>query len=363
MKRLLFILIFVAHNLCAAQIDKNDDELKKMIGHMLIIGFDTEQVDKNSEIIKQINTYELGGVILFDRFYNDKNRVKNIRSPQQLKKLTSDLRSLSKQPLLISVDQEGGRVARLRPTSGFIEIPSAKSISIKTIAEAEHTYGIMAEMLRENGLNCNLAPVVDLAVSPQNMVIVGLERSFGTQTETVVRYASILINEQRKAGIFSVLKHFPGHGSSLDDSHSGFVDITDTWDKKELEPYKKLIDASNVDMIMTAHVFNGNLDKKYPATLSFKINTKLLREEMGYEGVLISDDLQMKAISKYYTLAEAVTLAINSGIDILLFANQIDDQNTDELVEIILSQVKSGRISLKRIEDSNRRIGNLLKKK
>lgn len=137
MKLLLLVFIFVAQNLCAAGIDVNDAKLKKMIGHMLLVGFDAEQVDKNSDIIKQINTYELGGVILFDRFYSDTKRVKNIRSPQQLQKLTSSLTSLSKQPLLISVDQEGGKVTRLKPSYGFGKFPSAKRTSSQSITEAK----------------------------------------------------------------------------------------------------------------------------------------------------------------------------------------------------------------------------------
>jgi beta-N-acetylhexosaminidase len=353
--------MLIAQNLCAATIDINDAELKKMIGHMLLIGFDADQVDENADIIKQINTYELGGVILYDRFYSDRDRVKNISSPQQLQQLTSRLTQLSKQPLLIAVDQEGGKVARLKPTYGFAPFPSAQSLSSQSISEAKNTYRDMAAMLRTSGVNCNLAPVVDLAVTPKNKVIVGLERSYGKEADEVVRYADILIQEQKKAGILSVLKHFPGHGSSLEDSHLGFVDITDTWSTKELEPYKQLIGTKTIDMIMTAHVFNGQLDKEYPATLSYNVNTKLLREEMGFDGVVVSDDLQMKAITKYYSLVEAVTLAINSGVDILLFGNQLDIQDTDELIETILLQIKKGTIPLKRIKESNRRIENLHK--
>jgi len=354
----IFFIIFVilSQFLFASQ---SDIELKKMIGHMLIVGFADERVDKNSGIIKSINKYELGGVILFDRFYNDRNKTKNISSPIQLYKLTSALKKLSNQSLLISVDQEGGKVARLKPKYGFQEFKSAKNISKQAIPYAKKTYGQMARMLQKNGINCNFAPVVDLEVNPKNKVIVGLERSFSKSSKEVSAYAKILIDEQKKAGIISVLKHFPGHGSSLGDSHLGFVDITDTWSEKELEPYKQLIKTNSIDMIMTAHVFNKNLDEKYPATLSKNVNTKLLRQEMGYKGVVVSDDLQMKAISKHYTLKETVTLAINSGVDILLFGNQLADQNIDELVETIFLQVKNGSISHARIIESNKRIKKL----
>lgn len=355
--RLFFILIVL--NLSILNADINDTQLKKMIGHMIIIGFEDSSVNKQSEIIKQINKYELGGIILFDIFYSDRTKNKNIKSPQQLKKLTHDLKALSNQNLLISVDQEGGKVARLKPSYGFKEFPSAKKISQNSFSKAKNTYKDMATMLNENGINCNFAPVVDLEVNPKNKVIVGLERSFGKSNTDVSSYAKILIDEQKNAGVISVLKHFPGHGSSLGDSHLGFVNITDTWSENELEPYKTLISSNSVDMIMTAHVFNSHLDEKYPATLSHNVNTKLLRQKMKYNGVVVSDDLQMKAISKHYSLKETVTLAINAGVDILLFGNQLGYQNIDELVEIIFSQVKNNSIPMSRIIESNKRIKKL----
>ena len=169
----------------------------------------------------------------------------------------------------------------------------------------------------------------------------------------------MFIDALKSKGVISVLKHFPGHGSSLGDSHLGFVDVTQTWSERELEPYQKLIASNSVSMIMSAHVYNAKLDATYPATLSYAINSKLLREKMHYNGVLISDDLQMEAISKFYTLKETVTLAINSGIDMLLFGNQLSQTKTDEIVETIMAQVKNGAISLERIIEANERIARL----
>jgi beta-N-acetylhexosaminidase len=283
----------------------------------------------------------------------------SISSPAQLQELTKKLKSFSKKPLLISIDQEGGKVARLKPAYGFEKIPSAKEISKLSLQDAKEIYKTQAKMIKQNGINCDFAPVVDLAINPKNKVIVGLERSYGASSSKVTQYAKIFINSLREQNVISVLKHFPGHGSSLDDSHKGFVNISKTWSKKELEPYQNLINSKDVDMIMTAHVFNSQLDAKYPATLSYNVNTKLLRQKMGFKGVVISDDLQMKAISKHYSLKETVTKAINSGVDILLFANQLASNSVEELVEIIYSQVKSGAISKKRILESNRRIENL----
>ncbi|WP_228448024.1 glycoside hydrolase family 3 N-terminal domain-containing protein [Sulfurospirillum diekertiae] len=337
----------------------DDAILKKMIGRMLVVGFDDATIDAQSTIVKELQNYELGGVILFDRFYRDRERTKNISSPAQLRELTKQLKHYATKPLLISIDQEGGRVARLKARDGFKETPSAFALSKMSLEQTKEVYTHMAEMLKEHGINCDFGPVVDLALNPENRVIYKLERSYGKESETVAQYATVFIDALRGKGVISVLKHFPGHGSSLGDSHEGFVDVTQTWSEKELEPYQKLIDANSVSMIMSAHVYNAKLDDTYPATLSYAINTQLLRKKMHYTGVLISDDLQMEAIAKYYTLKDTVTLAINSGIDMLLFGNQLSKTKTDEIVETILAQVKNGAIPLERIIQANERIANL----
>jgi len=337
----------------------NDTQLKKMIGRMLVIGFPNAKIDKNSQIVKDMKEYDLGGVILFDRDYKDKAKTKNRSSPTQLKKLTTDLKKFSTKPLFISIDQEGGKVARLKSKYGFSKIPSAHEVSKMSFEDTVGVYEIQSSMLEDAEINMNFAPVVDLAVNPKNRVIVGLERSFGSDIRQVVAFSKVVIQEQKLHNIISVLKHFPGHGSSLGDSHKGFVDISETWSPQELEPYKVLIDENQVDMIMTAHVFNSHIDDKYPATLSYKFNTDLLRNMMKFRGVIISDDLQMGAISQHYSLSQKTTLAINSGVDILLFANQLENVSVTKLVDTIFKQVKSAAISMERIKESDARINNL----
>jgi beta-N-acetylhexosaminidase len=359
--KIIFILFTLMLSLLA-QTSPSDIELKNMIARMIIIGFDDAKIDSNSRIVKDMQKYSLGGVILFDKFYKDRNRTKNISSPQQLAQLTKDLKRFAKAPLFISVDQEGGKVARLKPKYGFGEIPSAFEVSKMSLAEAQSIYAKQSLMLKRAGINMNFAPVVDLAINPKNKVIVGLERSFGSESKNVTALASVVIDEQNKHNIISVLKHFPGHGSSLGDSHEGFVDVSETWMKKELEPYEELIKEKKVDAIMTAHVFNFHIDEKYPATLSNNFNTKLLRNSMGFEGVIISDDLQMGAIEKHYSLKERTTLAINAGVDMLLFGNQLGSVSLDKLVDTIFESVKSGEIPLSQIIESNARIENLLTK-
>jgi beta-N-acetylhexosaminidase len=350
----LLLLTFLSLN---AAVD-NDSLLKKEIGHMLVIGFDGASIDENSSIVKDLQEYELGGVILFDRLYSDKTQTKNISSPAQLQDLTKQLKSFAAKPLLISIDQEGGKVARLKPLYGFESIPSAQKIAQMPEEEARAIYKKQAKMLKDNGINCDFAPVVDLAIEPKNTVIVGLERSYG-DTDAITKYAGIFMQELSQQNIISVLKHFPGHGSSLGDSHAGFVDVSNTWSEKELEPYKYFIERNEVDMIMSAHVFNSHLDSKYPATLSYNTNTKLLREQLGYRGVLISDDMQMGAISQHYSLKERVALAINSGVDMLLFGNQLEGNSVKDIVNAIYESVQNGEISKLRIQEANARIANL----
>ena len=358
MRYFLSILIIVV-TLHAINVDDVSEEIvKKQIGRMLIVGFENRIVNKNSQIVKDIQKYDLGGVILFDKFYNDRKRIKNIISPSQLTILTTRLKSFAKKPLLISIDQEGGKVSRLKSNNGFIKIPSAFKVSRMDRLDAKKEYDKQSLMLKNCGINCNFAPVVDLALNPKNRIIQGLQRSFGDLKHTT-KYAKIFMQSQKDKHIVSVLKHFPGHGSSFGDSHKGFVDISKTWTTRELEPYKRLIKSNSVDMIMTAHVFNATLDKKYPATLSYKINTQLLRGKLHYSGLIVSDDMQMRAITNHYSLKESVTLAINAGVDILLFGNQLAKQNLEELIETIYNQLKNGSIQYERILESNRRIENL----
>ena len=365
MQKKVFILVFLmfsfSFNLLANG-SYSKQEIEKMISKMVILGFSGETINPNDEIYKNVKS-GLGGVILFDKDPNDKQKVKNVRNKEQLKTLTSQLQAISKQKLLISIDQEGGIVQRLKSADGFVNTPKASEVALKGKDFAKQSYSAMAKDLKYSGINVNFAPVVDLAVNKENKVIVTRGRSFGESSNEVISYASIFVDELKKEKVISVLKHFPGHGSSLADSHLGFVDITNTWNQKELEPYRYFIKNNKVDMIMTAHVFNEKLDKDYPATLSYNVNTNLLRYKLGYEGVLVSDDLQMYAISKHYDLKQTLTLAINSGVDMLLFANQLAKPiSLKQIVDTVYSQILNEEISLEQIIKSNQRINRMTEK-
>ncbi len=320
------------------------DTLEEKISNMIVIGFDGYDINKTDKLFE----YPLGGVILFD---------KNIKNPKQLEKLIFKLKIYSKDKILVAVDEEGGLISRLGKVEGLVKTPSAKDIGLKSKDEAKSYYEKMALMLKNLGFNCNFAPSVDVAINPQNSVIVKNKRSFSKDPKKVTEYATIFTKQMHKRGVLSVLKHFPGHGSSKGDSHEGFVDVSDSWRKEELVPYAELIKENLAQIVMTAHIFNKNIDPKYPATLSYKTNHDLLRKHLGFKGVLMSDDLQMGAISKNYTLKDSLKLAINSGVDMLLFANQMSKKVTvKELVKVIKDLIDDKEVDIKTIDKANKRI-------
>jgi len=338
--------------------------LEKMVGQMLMVGFYGTEAPKNSPICKAIQRYDIGAVILFDVNPIDAKKPKNIVSKAQVKQLTAQLQACSpRHDLLIAVDQEGGKVQRLKAKYGFYgRYPAAADVAKMGVSKARRIYTSMAQELRSVGINYDLAPVVDLALNPKNRVIYGLKRSYGSDPKRVAAYASVFIDAMHTQGVLTSLKHFPGHGSSLGDTHKGFVDVTSFWQTKELEPYRLL--RNKADTVMVAHVFNRRIDAKYPATLSKKTVNGLLRRKLGFDGVVITDDLQMGAIAKKYSLEETLALAIEAGNDILLYGNQIDSKRIYSprlLVQTIVSLVHKGAISQQRIRDSYRRIREMKK--
>lgn len=340
---------------------------EQMAGSMLMVGFHGTSAKPNSQICRDIKRYNLAGVILFDYNPIDKSKPKNISNRDQLSRLTKELKSCSQDgKLLISIDQEGGRVQRLKSKYGFYgKFPKASDISSLKDTQIKQIYTHMGSELHSVGINYDLAPVVDLDINPKNHVIHGLGRSYSSDPKKVARYASIFIQSMHKRGVITSLKHFPGHGSSTGDTHRGFVDVTHQWKRIELKPYSMLISQGNVDTVMVAHVFNKKIDPLYPATLSYKTINKLLRRRLGFDGVVITDDLQMGAISKKFGLRNSIKLAINAGDDILLFGNQLDPKqtlSTKKLVDTILSLVKSKEIRVETIERANRRVKRLKKR-
>lgn len=337
-------------------------DLDVKIGQMLMIGFYGLEADNEHFIVQDIRQRHLGGVVLFNYDVPTKQPVRNIESPAQVKALVASLQSLATTPLLVAIDQEGGIISRLRESYGFPATVSHQQLGeINDLTTTYEQTAAMAKTQAELGLNLNLAPVVDLCVNPENPIIAKYERCFSADPDLVSEHASQFIQAHHKQGVRCTLKHFPGHGSSSEDSHQGLVDVTETWSRVELEPYAHLIETGQADAIMTAHVFNTDLDAEYPATLSKPIITGILRQELGYNGVVISDDMQMGAIVNYYGFETAIEKAIEAGVDILTFANNsvYEEDVTTRAIAVIKGLVQEGVISEERLEESYQRIQRL----
>jgi beta-N-acetylhexosaminidase len=224
----------------------------------------------------------------------------------------------------------------------------------ETYRHAEST----AKTLASLRINLNLAPVVDLDANPDNPIIKGKRRSFSSDPNKVSRQASEFVKAHRAQGVLTCAKHFPGHGSAAGDTHLGLVNITDTWSERELIPFQRLIEADLCDMIMTAHVFNAKLDPDQPATLSRAVITDLLRGKLGFDGVILSDDLEMKAISDQHGLESSVPAAVEAGVDMLCFGNNLsyDPDIAPKAIAILEHAVEAGRITEARVDVSYQRV-------
>ena len=343
--------------------------LRNKIAQMFIIGFDGKTINSQSKIVKQIEKYSIGGVILFDYNFQTQKFDKNIANPTQLKKLNCDLQYYNHQsnikyhrpnlPLFIAVDYEGGNVNRLGEQYGFPKTISAAEVGKKTLAEAELIAATMAQTLKNMEFNLNFAPVLDVNINPQNPIIGKKNRSYSSIASKVTDYARIYAHNFLNKNIQYAYKHFPGHGSATGDSHLGFVDVTDTWQDYELVPYRQLLNQDVAcSMIMTAHIVNRRLDSSgLPATLSYKILTELLRNQLHFSGVIITDDMQMKAISDNYALDKALILAINAGADMFIFGNNLyTKDDIEDLINIIADGVLAGVISHEKINQAYQHI-------
>jgi beta-N-acetylhexosaminidase len=333
------------------------DSLDIKIGQMLLVGYPGPELD--SLLMKEIAAGKVGSVILFE-----KNVPKTATAFAPLKKVLWSYQKAAPVPLLICIDQEGGRVNRLKDKYGFPRSITASAMGKSKSIDSVRFYGeSIASNLAGLGFNVNFAPCVDVGVNPNNPVIVKNGRSFSANVDSVTMLAREYIKQHRKYGVITVLKHFPGHGSSTDDSHYGIADVTNTWTDIELNPYRDLLADGSVDAIMSAHIVNRKLEpKSLPGTLSKRVLDSLLRKKMGYNGVIFSDDMQMHAITKYYGLEEAVRLAVNGGIDVMCFSNNIagsDERTVGKVHATIKTMVQKGEIPKSRIDESYKRVMKL----
>jgi beta-N-acetylhexosaminidase len=337
----------------------DDDLLGRMIGQMIMVGFhgETERDPGVIAVRDQLAKGEIGGVVLYPE---------NIRSPRQLRLLTAYLANANSRLVpFIAVDQEGGMVERLTRRKGFIRFPPARGVGsdpkLNTCDAALHLYERMARELASVGINVNFGPVLDLSVNAGNPVVVRRKRSFGKDPDSVAKLGGAFIEAHREANVVPVAKHFPGHGSSWTDSHKVLPDISRGWREVELEPYVDLSRDGMLDMVMIGHLYHPRFSDgdRLPASLSAKaVHALRAKGYIGFRGVVVSDDLEMGAVRFDYPLEERVVMAVNAGIDLLVFSN-VKSRNPElgvKIHAIIADAVRDGRIKRMRIEEAYGRI-------
>ncbi len=331
--------------------------IHRRIGGLLLLGFEgTEPGDPGVErIAAALEDGLAGGVLLLGR---------NVRSKAQLRRLIGHLRGRAgTPPPLVAVDQEGGRVQRFGPAAGFAAVPSAARLGAGAPEAASARYAAMARELAEVGVNLNLGPVVDLALDPENPVIVGLGRSYGADPERVGRFAAAFVDAHRAEGIATAAKHFPGHGSSRRDTHLAPADVTETWRAEELAPYRALAAARRLDAVMVAHVSHERLTgaRDRPASLAAPAVAGRLRGLLGEGVVAITDDLDMAAVRARWSVEEAAIAAIAAGNDLLIVSDSArpDPLRAERLVAALAEAVAEGRIPPDRIAEAAARLAAL----
>lgn len=311
------------------------------LGQMVMIGIQGTKVDDDS--LYMLNQYHMGGVILFDR---------NMDSPEQVKQLTSDLQAQSneKVPLFIGIDEEGGDVVRM--AEKLTPPPSQKEIGATGDIEQARTWAIKtAKSLKDMGINVNFAPVADIGSNDK--------RSYSTDANTVIDFVRAATKGYQQENIIYSLKHFPGIGKGKVDSHvdSSSIDVAkEVLMTEDILPFKTIIDENepNDYFILVSHLKYPALDEEYPASLSSKIMTDLLRNELGYKGIIITDDMEMGAVANHNDFRSIGVKAVKAGVDIVLVCHEY--QHQQEVYLGLLDAVNSGEISQERIDESVKRI-------
>jgi beta-N-acetylhexosaminidase len=319
---------------------------EQQIGQLLMVGFrGTTAPDYLLDWLKQ---GRVGGVILFAR---------NVESPGQLAALTRSLHEASPIPILISIDQEGGRVARMRWPQGFIESPGAMALSASPegIDHSNHMSSILGSEMHTMGINWTYAPVVDITYNADNPTVG--TRSYGDDMTRISDMAVAATQGFQARKVAACAKHFPGLGNTAVDSHLALPVIEGVSVEQllatDMVPYRAVVEAG-IASIMTTHTLFTALDEEYPATLSGRIIKKLLREELGFDGVVTTDCLEMKAIADHYTPAQSALMAINAAVDVALFSHTREMQ--EAAYEGLLSAAANGDLAQERIDEANRRI-------
>ena len=350
--KLLFVLGIISFSTPSVYAQNISNE--KKIGQMIMIGLPDNKADTATTFYKDIKAGKVGGITMYERHLTPNNAAEN------LKTLIATYQAASPVPLFVAITQEGGQVNRLKTKYGFPPMPSAEYLGrLDNIDTTKFYADNIAFTLSRLGININFAPVLDVYAAT-NPVLGSRERTFSANVNTIVKHATQIILSHDYFKVKTVVKHFPGHGSSTEDSHLGVTDVSKTWKEDELQPYKKLMKNGLVKAVMTAHIVNAKLDDSLlPATLSKKVITGLLRKKLKFEGVIFSDDMHMKAISAEYDLKKTIELSINAGVDVMLFSgNALDNKSTfaTDIIKLVIELLNEHKISQQSIDASYKRI-------
>jgi beta-N-acetylhexosaminidase len=286
----------------------------------------------------------VGGVIFFAR---------NVGQPAEVAELTSSIKRLAGRPLFLALDQEGGQVARLR--QGFTEIPPMRAVGASgSSALAREVGELIGREVRAVGFDMNYAPVLDIDTNPDNPIIAA--RSFGRTPELVSELGVALAQGLENVGVAACGKHFPGHGDTSQDSHLELPRLPHSLERLEqieLKPFAAAVKAG-IPSLMTAHVIFEPLDRVYPATMSRPVLHGILRDTMGYDGLIVTDDIEMRAIADHYGVEDTVVIGLNAGVDHFLCCHTAEVAH--RAIEAIIHAVESGTVSRHTLETANRRI-------
>lgn len=336
----IFIILFGLSSCNIVHANQNKSSLDYAVGQMMMVGFDGTEVNDNSPIVKEIKNFHIGGVIIQSHFYrNGKNYARNIDNFQQLAKLIQDLQYYAKKyddwPLFIAVNQEGGLIDELSYAKGIFLHKNFSQAHLGQSGDSQLIYKQAYEqgkILKSLGFNLNLAPVADLNINPKNPAVGALQRSFGEDASQVTFDLKTTNQAYKTAGILCTLKHFPGLGSALTNTDFAVTDVSNTWHPLELQPYINLINTHNdCNFIMTAHLINRQIDPTgLPASLSPDIITNLLRKKLHYQGLIITDDMDAKAIRQYTNAENAIKMAVLAGNNIVLYGGTQDYDSTED---------------------------------
>jgi beta-N-acetylhexosaminidase len=335
-------------------------ELRDRIGQMVMVGFRGMTALEAQPTIRNIAAGSVGAVVVYD-VDAQTGGTRNIRSRDQLRELVGALKAANEIPVLVTIDNEGGFYHRLKEQYGFGPVtPAAELGERNDLAFTREAAALIAAQLVDMGIDMNLAPVVDLH-NPANLTVSARRRSFSSDPALVAAHAAEFIRAHHALGVLTCAKHYPGLRGALGPLVTGVGEAVDSWSDDELVPYRALVGEGLLDAVLASRFIHAELDAELPCCLSPRVIDGLLRRELGFDGVVISDPIEMLSIWDVFGFERGTIMAVNAGVDLLLFCNvsqvlPYSDERGPEAVQVILDAVARGEIAESRVNDACRRV-------